>query len=189
MKKGRIFSVLVTTSLILVILLVLFKYYINNKIITKDNKNITEPINSNIIVNVKYFARDSEGNEFTIQAQEGETDIKNTNIIFLKKVSATILINKKDLIKISSDFGKYNINNYDTIFSKNILINYLEKKISSDYLDFSIQRNSMIISKNVIYTDNNNVLKTDVIDINLKTKDFKFFMLDNDKKVQLINKE
>ena len=46
----------------------------------------------------------------------------------------------------------------------------------------------MIISKNVIYTDNNNVLKTDVIDINLKTKDFKFFMLDNNKKVQLINK-
>ena len=187
MKKKKIFSILVTTSLTLLIILAVFKYY-NNKIISKNDKNIIEPVNSNIIVNVKYFARDSDGNEFTIQAQEGETDIKNTNVIFLKKVNATILINNKDLIEISSDFGKYNIINYDTIFSKNILINYLEKKISSDYLDFSIQRNSMIISKNVIYTDTNNVLKTDVVDINLKTKDFKFFMLDNNKKVQLINK-
>ena len=187
MKKKKIFSILFTISLTLLIILAVFKYY-NNKIISKNDKNIIEPVNSNIIVNVKYFARDSDGNEFTIQAQEGETDIKNTNVIFLKKVNATILINNKDLIEISSDFGKYNIINYDTIFSKNILINYLEKKISSDYLDFSIQRNSMIISKNVIYTDTNNVLKTDVIDINLKTKDFKFFMLDNNKKVQLINK-
>ena len=188
MKKKKIFSVLVTISLISVILLAVFKYYSSNKIIAKDKKKINEPVNSNIIENVKYFARDSDGNEFTIQAQEGETDLKNNNIIFLKKVSATVLIKQKDLIKISSDFGKYNINNYDTIFSKNILINYLEKKISSDYLDFSIQRDSMIISKNVIYNDKNNVLKTDVIDINLNTKDFKFFMLDNNKKVQLINK-
>ena len=46
----------------------------------------------------------------------------------------------------------------------------------------------MIISKNVIYTDAENILKTDVVEINMKSKDFKFFMFDKQKKVQLINK-
>ena len=54
-------------------------------------------------------------------------------------------------IYIVSDFGKYNINNYDTIFSKNVIITYLDNKITGDYVDFSMARNSMIISKNVVY--------------------------------------
>ena len=45
----------------------------------------------------------------------------------------------------------------------------------------------MIISKNVIYTDSENTLTTDVIEINIKTKDIKFFMYDENNKVNLIN--
>ena len=31
---------------------------------------------------------------------------------------------------ITSDFGKYNIKNFDTIFSKNVIIKYLDNKIN-----------------------------------------------------------
>ena len=89
---------------------------------------------------------------------------------------------------ILADFGKYNIDNFDTIFSKNVIINYLEKKITSDYMDFSILRNSMIISKNVIYVDKENTLKTDVVEIDIKNKNTKFFMYDKNKKVNLESK-
>ena len=98
-------------------------------------------------------------------------------------------MNNSEKIFILADYGKYNINNFDTIFSKNVIINYLEKKINSEYLDFSILRNSMIISKNVIYNDKENTLKTDVVEINLKTKDTKFFMYNKNKKITFINQK
>ena len=43
----------------------------------------------------------------------------------------------------------------------------------------------MIISKKVVYTNLNNILKADVIDINIKTKDTKIFMYDNEEKVNI----
>ena len=73
----------------------------------------SEKINSNIIENVNYVSKDSEGNEYMLNASEGEIDIKNTDVIFLKNVQAIIKLKNKDDIKITSDFGKYNILNND----------------------------------------------------------------------------
>ena len=80
------------------------------------------------------------------------------------------------MIEISSDFGKYNINNYDTIFSKNVIIKYLTNNITGDYLDFSLDKNLMIISRNVILETNKNLLQADVIEVNIETRDIKIFM-------------
>ena len=143
---------------------------------------------SNIIENVEYLSKDAKGNEYIIRAREGEVDISNNDVIFLKNVSAIIKLNNSKNILIFGDYGKYNINNFDTIFSKNVIINYLDKKIKSEYLDFSILRNSMIISKNVVYSDPQNTVKTDVVEINLETRDINFFMYDKNKKINIISK-
>jgi hypothetical protein len=37
---------------------------------------------------------------------------------------------------ITSNYGKYNTINYDTIFSKNVKIDYVDNIITGDYLDF-----------------------------------------------------
>ena len=92
-------------------------------------------------------------------------------------------------ITITSDFGKYNINNYNTIFSKNVIIEYLDNKIISDYADFSIERNSMIISKDVVYTNLENILIADVIKINIETKDTIIYMHEENKKVNIKSKK
>ena len=42
-----------------------------------------------------------------------------------------------DMVKITSDFGKYNSENYDTIFSTNVIITYSDYKITGEYLEFS----------------------------------------------------
>ena len=88
-------------------------------------------------------------------------------------------------ITITSDYGKYNINNYDTIFSKNLIIYYLDNKITAEYGDFSIIRNSMIVSKDVIYTNLENILKADVIEVNIETKDTVIYMHEENKKVNI----
>ena len=158
--------------------------------VVKSKTNIAEDISnsSNIIKDVNYSSKDAKGNEYIIDAAEGEIDYSNTNIIYLTKVRALIRLNDSNTIKITSDYGKYNTNNYDTIFSKNVIINHLDNKINGEYLDFSIRRNSMIISRDVIYSNLKNILKADVVEINLETKDTKIFMYENDKKVNMRSK-
>ncbi len=187
------------TGLIIILILILSSLFLYSKISKQDKKSQsqqntsiqTEENNSlsssNIIENVEYSSKDSAGNEYVIKASEGEIDIDNNNIIFLKNVSAVINLKNSNKILIFADFGKYNIDNFDTIFSKNIVINYLDKKITSEYLDFSIIRNSMLISKNVVYKDLENTLITDVIEINLKTKNTKLFMYNTKNKINIIN--
>ncbi len=177
--------------LILFTIFILFIYFNiknENNISEKDNntpKLVEEVYSSNIIENVNYNAKDNKGNEYIINAATGEIDISNNDIIFLTDVVALIKLNNSDNIKITSNFGKYNIKNYDTIFSKNVLVKYLDNNIKSEYLDFSILRDTMIISKNVTYKNITNVLKADVIEMNLTSKNIKIFMHSKNKKVNV----
>ena len=123
-----------------------------------------------------------------IKAKKGEIDFDDSNIIFLEKVNAIIKLTNSEKIYIQSDFGKYNTNNFDTIFSKNVIVEYLENKLTGEYLDFSLVRNKMIISKNVIYSNLENILKADVIEINIDTKDTRIFMYEENRKVNVKNK-
>ena len=90
-----------------------------------------------------------------------------------------------EIIDIRSDYGKYNINNYDTIFSKNVLINYVDNVIKGNYVDLSLERKSLIISKNVVYSNKKNLLKADVVEINIITKDTKIFMYEKEKRIKI----
>ena len=172
-----------------------FKTSYDQKLIEKKKVNLIEKENtefieekiesSNIIEDVSYSAKDVKGNEYFLKAGEGIIDQKTSNYIFLKSVKAIINLENYRLIEISSDFGKYNINNYDTIFSKNVIISYLDNKITGDYLDFSWDKNLMIISRDVILENNTSFLKADVIEVNIETKDIKIFMYEENKRINI----
>ena len=154
------------------------------------NKNLEveeeKSSNSNIIKDIKYSSKDLKGNEYIILADEGEIDLDNSDIIFLKEVKAFInLIENNETITVVSDFGKYNSINYDTIFSQNVKIKYQDNTIIGDYLDFSMMKNLLIISKNVVYTNPNNILKADVVELDTITKDTKIFMYNSTDKVNI----
>ena len=140
---------------------------------------------SNIIEDVSYSAKDTKGNEYFLKASEGTRDQNESNYIFLKSVRGIINLKKYELIEILSDFGKYNVNNYDTIFSKNVIIKYLDNRITGDYLDFSWDENLMIISRDVTLKNNRSSLQADVIEVNIKTNDIKIFMYEENKKVKI----
>ena len=180
MNKKKILKISFIISIIIFsILVTYFKYLKKNEIVTNKNLEISEKnfVNSNIIKDIKYSSTDLQGNEYIILAEEGEIDLNNSDIIFLKNVNAFIKLYKnKETITISSNYGKYNTASYDTIFSKNVKIDYIKNKITSNYLDFSMANNLLIISKNVVYTNQENILKADVIKLNIITKDTKIFM-------------
>ena len=187
MKKKIIFF-----FLIIVIVLFFLKTFQNTKKNLQENnlssKNEGNKSISNIIKDVNYTSTDNKGNQYIINAEIGEIDLSNADIIYLTNVRALIKQIDKDNVTITSDYGKYNIITYDTIFTKNVIAKYIDNKITGEYLDFSINRNSMIISKNIVYTNDENILKADVVEMNLETKDTKIFMYDNKKKVNIKNK-
>ena len=153
---------------------------------TESVENDEEKIRSlNIIEDVSYSAKDAKGNEYLVEAREGTIDQKYNNFIFLKSVNATIRLKNYELIEISSDFGKYNTDNFDTIFTKNVIIKYLDNTIKSKYLDFSWDKNLMIISKNVTLKNDQSSLRADVIEVDIKKKDIKIFMHEENKKVNI----
>ena len=152
-------------------------------------ENLESSYSLNIIEDVSYSSKDVNGNEYIIVAKKGEIDASDSNVIFLTKVDATIKLVDGNLVLISSDYGKYNTNNFDTIFSKNVIINYLDNEITGEYLDFSILRNTMIITKNVRYSNSKNTLFADVIEMDIETKDTKIYMHEGLKKVNIKSKE
>jgi len=181
--------------ILLIILFISLSFYLYPKIF--DKKKVEEIVvneaeeisaESNIIKDINYISEDGKGNKYIINAVKGEIDYSNTNIMFLTDVEATIKLNNSNNIVITSDYGKYNIENFDTIFSKNVISKYLDNKIIGEYLDFSLNRNTMIMSRNVIYTNPENILEADVIEMNLDTKNTKVFMYKSNEKVNIKSK-
>ena len=196
MKTKTLFKASFIVFFFLILIFIYYNLnYKNNQISKKEKKDLIkreiieideEKIqSSNIIEDVSYLAKDAKGNEYTLKAGEGTIDQNENNYIFLKSVKAFINLKNYEVIEISSDFGKYNINNYDTIFSKNVIITYLDNKITGDYLDFSWDKNLMIISRDVVLRNNRNSLQADVIEVNIKTRDIKIFMYEENKKIKI----
>ena len=196
MRKKIVFGTLLAILFFSFVVFFYFKSNNNKDLIKKrqqtelvEKKNIEkvdEMIeSSNIIEDVSYSASDAKGNEYFLKASEGTIDQNESNYIFLKSVNAIVNLEDYNMIEISSDFGKYNVENYDTIFSKNVIIKYLDNKIVGDYLDFSWDKNFMMISRDVILENNESSLRADVIEVDIKTRDIKIFMYEENKKINI----
>ena len=188
MNKKTGLQALMVLVIILISLWFYFKYFTKNfediketRVIEKidENQNNT----STYINDINYVSTDIRGNKYQITAKQAEIKIENSDLMFLTDVIAFVFIKDKDTVKITSNFGKYNSKNYDTIFSENVIVIYPGHKITGEYLDFSFLNNLGIFSKNVIYNGEKTNLFADKIVMNLTTKDTKIYMNDTGKKV------
>jgi len=187
-------------KIVLILSLIIITWFIYTEYFKQDKSKFSKPVNptseideetvynSNIIKDINYTSRDLKGNEYILIAKEGEIDLDNSDIIFLTDVTAYIkLVKNSELIVITSNYGKYNTINYDTIFSKNVKIDYVDNIITGDYLDFSMMKNLLIVTRNVVYKNLGNTMKADVIELDTTTKDTKIFMYDSGEKVNVTN--
>tara|TARA_Y100001935_G_scaffold116297_1_gene96233 strand:- start:1973 stop:2551 length:579 start_codon:yes stop_codon:yes gene_type:complete len=191
MQKNNILKIFFLFFFIIILFIFFyFKFFKKSKQITEIKPEIKEELvySSNVINDVFYTTIDANGNEYIIRASLGEIDYNKPNIIYLTTVNALIKLNNLNEITIKSEYGKYNSDNFDTIFSKNVIVDYLENRIEGEYLDFSLNRNSMIMSKKVVYTNLDNILKADVVEMNIETKDTKIFMHEKGDQVNITNK-
>ena len=174
--------------IILISLWFYLKYFTKNfedikEIQVKEKIDENQNSTSTYIDDINYISTDTKGNKYLITAKQAEIKVEDSDIMFLRDVVAFIYIKDSDTVKITSNFGKYNSKNYDTIFSKNVIVIYPGHKITGEYLDFSYLSNFGTFTENVVYTGEKTNLFADKIVMNLTTKDTKIFMNDTGKKV------
>ena len=179
------------SSIIVIIVLGTFFYY------KKDNKKViinadtTEEIaigknSSNLIDNIKYSSTDLNGNKYEINSLTGEIDIANPDVIMMTDVTAKITLITSEIINISSKYAKYNSSNYESNFTKNVVVTHLNNKINCNNMDLSLTNSKLILYNKLIYTSDSMNLKADKAEIDLKTKNSKIFMNNKLKKVLAI---
>ena len=181
MNKKTGLQVVMVLVIILISLWFYLKYFTKNfedvkevQLIEKTNE--AQSSDSTYINDINYTSTDVRGNKYQITAKLAEIKIENSDVMFLTDVIAFIFIKDKDTVKITSNFGKYNTINYDTIFSENVIVVYPSHRITGEYLDFSFLTDLGIFTTNVIYTGEKTNLFADKIEMNLTTKDMKIFM-------------
>ena len=91
-----------------------------------------------------------------------------------------ILIDQKNIpLIVTSDQAIYNNSNYNTKFSQNVLVEYLDNTITSNKMDFDFNNNLITIYENVEYDGIQGKVVADSIKINLITKKVEIYMYNN----------
>ena len=169
-----------------------FTKYLKNKTIKKveesktiisEDKNLDEV--SNLLKDVSYSTVDFEGNKYEIFAKTGEVDVNDSNIIFMKGVKAKITLINKEEININSNLAKYNNSNYETKFSDNIYLVYLDHQIGCEFMYLNIENNFLTLYENLVYNSSKGELVADRVEIDLKTKDLKVIMDKKNKDIKI----
>ena len=149
-------KVLIQITLLIIIGLILLKVFslyqnkknTNQSKIKNDEKVLNENfknVDSNIIENIKYIAKDDNNNIYKIESQFGKIDPQKPDIILMDKVTAIIYLKNREEIIISSDKAIYNSKNYETEFYINVKLKYIEHKITSENIYLSFQNNLVSI--------------------------------------------
>ncbi len=189
MTRKIIFQLILLLILAVITLLLFFKYFKKTNVEVDLRGNIEQPFNTSesLIEDLKYFSTDKEGNEYKIEAQKGNIDKDNPDIIYLENVIAIISLKNSDRISIKSNFAKYNSKNFDTLFNDSVTVDYGDHFLSSNFLDLSFENNLVSIYDNVQYQSGFSSLSADRAEIDILNKKTKIFMEKPGKKVLINN--
>ena len=206
--KSLIQIFLFLTAIIISSFTVYFYFYKNENLRSEFNpkksadndtyslKKIHSDIPSSILKNVMYENFDSNGNKYKIKAVSAEiikqikiTDSikKSATLIYMIDVTAKIYLKNLSFITITSDEAIFDNENFETNFSKNVRLNYLDHQLNGEELNLLFNKNLITMENQVVYKNSSTELNADRIVIDLITKNSKIFMNNNNKKIKIFN--
>lgn len=174
------------------------KKIVNNQIINK--KNETNNNKQNLIKDIKYNSNYSGGNNFEILADYGEINIDDADLMFLTNVRATIFLDGKENVNLTSKYANFNSKTFETTFLNNVKVSRKDETITGNqlYLVFDDdnanqnkspkkEQNILRMSQNVVFKKPGYNLNADIAELDLKTKDLKIYMYNNNQKVSIMS--
>ena len=159
----------------------------NEKEIT-DNDDVNKNKNSNVIETLKYISQDLIGNTYIINADSAKFEKDKVDSIILFEVSAEIIRQDNETIKIYSKTADYNKKNNDTIFKNSVNIEYGDQIISSEVVKLNFSENLIEIIENVHYMSDNTKIYADKVELDLLRKKMKISMNNQMDNIQITGK-
>jgi len=184
---------LIQISLVFFGLLIIFftyfysgdKDYSLDKVEEKEiQKNAIEKEGFNTFENITYEGKDSNDNDFVLNAEYAEFATEESNIIFMKKVVCRFFFSDGTTLKVLSDKGIYNNISNDMEFEENVEMYYLANKLFSDKANFVNSENYLIVQGNVIGEGPLGNVAADKLNVDLIDKKMKISMY-NESKVNI----
>ena len=145
---------------------------------------------NNLIKNLKYEVKLNKNNQYVITSDLSEiTYVGGDEVVKMQKVIA-ILSNQKNIpLIITSEMATYNNFNYNTKFSQNVRVEYLNNIILSDKLEFDYNNSLITIYENVEYDGIQGNIIADNIKIDLLTKKIEIYMSNTNDNVEVTAKK
>ena len=148
-------------QLFLFFLLILISFFFYNKYFkTNDRNGIQEnkkeeiliENQNNLIKNLRYNVKFDNNTQYSITADLSEIFYKDDiEFVRMQTVFAKFIDEKNLSLIITSDNAIYNNSNYNTKFSNNVKITYLNNEITSQNLNLNFEENVVTIYNDVIY--------------------------------------
>ena len=187
-------------QLFLVVLLILssvffYQKFFNVKVnlaekkIKKESPNNKKEIEkSNLIESLRYISQDLIGNTYIINADSAKFEENKVDNIFLFNVNAEIIRKDNDAIKIYSDSANYNKKNNDTVFRKNVIIEYTDQIVKAEIVKLNFSKNLIEIIENVYFMNNDTKIYADKVELDYLRKKMRISMIDKNDNVQIFGK-
>ena len=183
-------------QLILFLFIILIAYIFYTTYLDEDKKpKLTSlesekdlPISNknNLVKNLKYDVKFEEDKKYTISSNLSEITYENNiEIVKMQKVTAIFLDETNIPLTVLADKATFNNSNYNTTFSENVIIRYIDNIIISDKMDLNFEDSSILIYENVEYEGLQGSVKADNVKINLITKKIEIYMVNNKEKVEV----
>jgi len=192
-------------QLVLLIILILIIFFISNKYFSTENKiniesnsissnkknnsfnkNLDKKNIDNEIINLSYEKFDTNGNKYLIKAERGMLDSESPNIIYMNQVEASLIYLNNERLTINSEKAIFDKENFKTIFSNKVKLEYQDQILLSDILEFLIDKNIAIFKDNVKYYNHDTEMYADIVFVNLLTKEID--IKSNNKKKIIVKK-
>ena len=181
MSKKIYFQIIILISILVITAFIYFVYFKNDdKILVKSDGGVSSnnliKNKDDLITEMKYYSEDEKGNRYEIEADYGEINPDQSNLIRMNKVEAIVYLSNGEKIFINSDRAEYNNDNNDTTFNGSVEMNYNNHELFAENLDLSFRNNFVTLYNKVNYNNGISKLIADKILIDLINKNTKILM-------------
>ena len=183
--------------LLIIISIIFYKTYFSenkkSKIKSDISTDFEEPeINNsenNLIKNLKYEVKLDKQKQYIITSDLSEIFYETgEEMVRMQKVTAILIDQKNIPLIVTSEMATYNNSNYNTKFSQDVRVEYLDNIILSDKMDFDFNNNLITIYENVEYDGIQGNIIADNIKIDLITKKIEIYMYNINDNVKVTTK-
>jgi len=188
-KKLQIFLLIIGTFLILIT----YFYYPNinknrslvEKSIEDTLPQVEEDEDVTSFESLEYQGYYDLDKKFVVKSKKAEINKNEPDIVLMNNMHVILYLKDGRVINIFSDKGKYNKENYDCFFERNVRATDGETEIFSDNLDLLGNESAVKIYNNVnLNNPSGSSLYADKIDYDFEKKHFKISMFE-DKRIKM----